>query len=269
MGNQHLQPVEHNSQRILTTAQIAAAYGVDAQAIHRNFNRNKDRYVAGKHYFLLEGNALKQFKADYLSNWEVVDPRTPSLYLWTEKGALLHAKSLNTDLAWEAYELLVDEYYRLRERPQTPAPAKALPTFNRTWEQRLILFNRTNKLPLGYWCLFAEVGGYCFMEAFRGKHLTEESTPDISVGLHWCPHLRAIGYDMSRIKRYRHSYPDQRGAQMANMYPDDCLPEFRRWFSEVYLPGPGQEYFQTHQLQLPDPSKPKRLPPPDDQPRLF
>lgn len=32
-----------------------------------------------------------------------------------KKGAWLHAKSLNTDKAWDAYELLVDEYYRLAE----------------------------------------------------------------------------------------------------------------------------------------------------------
>ena len=28
------------------------------------------------------------------------------LYLWTEKGALLHAKSLNNDKAWEVYDWL-------------------------------------------------------------------------------------------------------------------------------------------------------------------
>lgn len=38
-----------------------------------------------------------------------------SLYLWTEKGALLHAKSLNTDKAWEVYDYLVDFYFRAKE----------------------------------------------------------------------------------------------------------------------------------------------------------
>ncbi|MCM1507394.1 MAG: hypothetical protein NC177_09715 [Ruminococcus flavefaciens] len=36
------------------------------------------------------------------------------LYLWTERGALLHAKSINTDKAWEVYEFLVDNYFRVR-----------------------------------------------------------------------------------------------------------------------------------------------------------
>ena len=34
------------------------------------------------------------------------------LYLWTERGALLHAKSLNTDRAWEVYDRLVETYFR-------------------------------------------------------------------------------------------------------------------------------------------------------------
>ena len=35
-----------------------------------------------------------------------------TLYLWTEKGALLHAKSLNTDKAWEVYDFLVENYFQ-------------------------------------------------------------------------------------------------------------------------------------------------------------
>jgi hypothetical protein len=36
--------------------------------------------------------------------------------LWTERGALNHAKSLGTDKAWEIYNMLVDTYYRYKER---------------------------------------------------------------------------------------------------------------------------------------------------------
>lgn len=45
-----------------------------------------------------------------------------------KKGALLHAKSLNTDKAWEVYEYLVDFYFRAKEQPQItqtkPEPVK-------------------------------------------------------------------------------------------------------------------------------------------------
>ena len=37
------------------------------------------------------------------------------LYLWTEKGAFLHAKSLGTDRAWEVYDHLVESYFKKKE----------------------------------------------------------------------------------------------------------------------------------------------------------
>lgn len=109
----HLKVIEQNGQRVLTTSQLAEAYGTDAERIQVNFNRNKERYKEGKHFILLEGEELRQFKATYQIDNQL--KFATKLYLWTEKGAWLHAKSLNTDEAWEAYERLVDEYYNVKE----------------------------------------------------------------------------------------------------------------------------------------------------------
>lgn len=110
----NLMVIEQNGQRVLTTQQLAEAYGTDEKRISENFSRNKDRYKSGKHFILLQGEDLKIFKSTYPQIAEQ-SKRAPLLYLWTEKGAWLHAKSLNTDQAWEAYERLVDEYYRVKE----------------------------------------------------------------------------------------------------------------------------------------------------------
>lgn len=103
-------PTEHNKQRILTTKQIADEYGTDARIISNNFSRNKDRYITGKHYYCLEGEAKRKF----LNLHQIDDgsKNASAYYLWTEKGALLHAKSLNTDEAWAVYEELVENYFR-------------------------------------------------------------------------------------------------------------------------------------------------------------
>lgn len=109
-----LQIIEKNGIRVLTTTQIAEAYGTDSKQINRNFQRNCERYNEGKHYFALTGEELKEFKGS-----RQIDPTlkfTSVLYLWTEKGAWLHAKSLNTDEAWEAYEMLVDDYYSVKQQ---------------------------------------------------------------------------------------------------------------------------------------------------------
>lgn len=96
-----LQKVEYNGMLVLTTQQIAEAYEANADLITKNFNRNKDRYVEGKHYICLKGDELRNFKA----NGQIdLLPSVNTLYLWTKKGAFLHAKSLNTDTAWEVYD---------------------------------------------------------------------------------------------------------------------------------------------------------------------
>lgn len=114
--------IEQNGARVLTTNQIAESYGTDNRRISENFNANKNRYTEGKHFFLLQGQQLKTFGEQYGNSVSV--ERVSKLYLWTEKGAWLHAKSLNTDQAWEAYELLVDEYYRITSGQQLPTTYK-------------------------------------------------------------------------------------------------------------------------------------------------
>ena len=107
-------PIEHQGQRVLTTAQLAESLGTESIKIQQNYNNNKDRYTEGKHFILLEGDKLRSFKGE-LENIEVAN-NVNKLYLWTEKGAWLQAKSLNTDSAWEAYEILVDDYYSIKQQ---------------------------------------------------------------------------------------------------------------------------------------------------------
>lgn len=106
-----IQITEYKDIRVLTTQQIADAYGTDNKTVSYNFNHNKDRYVEGKHYICLTGDELRAFRENHdLPN------NLNKIYLWTEKGAFLHAKSLNTDTAWEVYDRLVDDYF---EKPKS------------------------------------------------------------------------------------------------------------------------------------------------------
>jgi hypothetical protein len=98
--------------RVLTTQQLADQYETDSKTISNNFNRNKDRYQEGKHYILLQGEDLKSFKTNHQFD---ESSRVNQLYLWTEKGCLLQAKSLGTDKAWETYENLVDTYFAAKD----------------------------------------------------------------------------------------------------------------------------------------------------------
>lgn len=108
-----LKIAEYHNIRVLTTQQLAECYGTTTDTITKNFNRNKERYIEGKHFICLRGEELKEFKA----NGQIdLLPNIHTLYLWTEKGAFLHAKSLNTDEAWDVYDRLVESYFRVKQK---------------------------------------------------------------------------------------------------------------------------------------------------------
>lgn len=112
MTSTNIQVIEQQGVRVLTTAQLAECYGTESQIITNNFNRNKGRYEEGKHYIRLTGAEKREF-----CNLNQIDVGTKAanFYLWTERGALLHAKSLNTDKAWEVYDQLVETYFRAKK----------------------------------------------------------------------------------------------------------------------------------------------------------
>lgn len=105
--------IEYRGQPVMTTEQLAAAYGVEPIRIQQSHSRNSERFEDGVHFFKLTGTALKSFK-DQLSESELVAPRTAHLILWTEHGALRHAKLLESPKAWEVFGKLEETYFAVR-----------------------------------------------------------------------------------------------------------------------------------------------------------
>jgi hypothetical protein len=227
LDEKELQPIEHRNQRILTTAQIAEFYGTTSKIISQNFTRHKKQYAEGEDYFCLEGGAKQQLISNH-PQIEDGSKRASKLYLWTEYGALMHAKTLNTDEAWKVFRKLRQSYFQVVQHQK-------LPLINSLWEQRLELFHKHTKIPDGYWCIFGMVAAYCRSDEFRNVHLVENALPDGSVGKHWCEFLREQGYDTSTLKKYPHRFPDKRGVQMANIYSNELLGVFWTWFNASYL----------------------------------
>ena len=104
---------EHNSIRVMTTEQLAEAYGCVPKQIQQNFSNNRARFIAGKHFFVLEGQDLQTFRLQ-VENIELqISPKTRHLYLWTERGAARHSKMLGTERAWDVFEQLEDSYFKV------------------------------------------------------------------------------------------------------------------------------------------------------------
>ena len=99
---------------VITTETLAHAYDVDAVSIRKNFSCNRDRFTEGKHYYILSGNDLRVFKNKVTqSNSVQIGKNSRSLTLWTERGAARHAKMLNSDRAWDMFELLEETFFRV------------------------------------------------------------------------------------------------------------------------------------------------------------
>ena len=106
-----LQPIEHNDVRVITTEQLAEAYGCDTTRIKQNFNNNREHFTEGKHYFTVEGENLKTFRLQVENIDLQISPKTRHLYLWTKRGAARHCKMLGTDRAWDMFDELEENYF--------------------------------------------------------------------------------------------------------------------------------------------------------------
>ncbi|EGO5060746.1 hypothetical protein H7564_002731 [Enterococcus faecalis] len=115
------QIIELYNQRLLTTEQLAEFYGASETQIKTNFNRNKDRFVEGKHFYKLEGQELKDFK-NRVTDSNLVGKQANTLILWTKQGASRHSKIVNTNRAWDMFDELEEHYFN---------PIPKLPSTNR------------------------------------------------------------------------------------------------------------------------------------------
>lgn len=124
-----LSPILHNQLPVVTTELLASLYGTDPHSITKNHRSNVDRFVAGKHFFKLEGADLKAFK-NKVTDSDLVASRAKHLILWTERGAARHAKMLETDQAWEVFEKLEDCYFSQKQPATTRQVEPAVDMLN-------------------------------------------------------------------------------------------------------------------------------------------
>lgn len=115
-----LEQVKYDDQVILTTDQLAEFYGTNVDNIKQNFSRNQNKFVEGKHYYLLKGAQLKGFKSQVTNCYLPINKFASQLYLWTKRGASRHAKMLGTDRAWDVYDELEENYFNPKTQQRLP-----------------------------------------------------------------------------------------------------------------------------------------------------
>ena len=134
-----LTPVLYKDVPVLTTALLSAVYGTTQTRIRENYRVNRDRFTEGKHLFKVSGEELRALK-ECVRNSDSSDfvPKTGGeLTLWTARGAARHAKMLNTDKAWDVFELLEENYFSRRPAVVEPAPPAPLASLTPSQQQEL------------------------------------------------------------------------------------------------------------------------------------
>ena len=104
-----LVPVVFANQRVLLSKQLAQVYECSEDVIKKNFSNNREQYVEGVHYFVLAGAALEDLRRKNIHLQ--ISPLARVLYLWTERGAMRHCKSINTAAAWAQFDKLEEFYF--------------------------------------------------------------------------------------------------------------------------------------------------------------
>jgi len=99
--------LDYQGKRVLTTKRLAAMYEIAPNTIHQIYLRHRDQFEEGEHFFALTGDELKSFKKLYQDE---VEKYVASLYLWTEKGALLIAQTQSGPQSWKSFSRYVHYY---------------------------------------------------------------------------------------------------------------------------------------------------------------
>lgn len=109
--------IEWKGVRVVTTETLAAGYGATSQQITNNFNRNKNRFEEGKHYFRAEGddveilrNSLRGVQISSkarscISGQNVVPPVMPRCWRQTKPGRSLRKWKMLISVRFKPFRL--------------------------------------------------------------------------------------------------------------------------------------------------------------------
>ncbi|MBB4824141.1 hypothetical protein HNO89_001361 [Sporosarcina luteola] len=102
--------IKYQGRNFLTTKQLAVLFNVEQKIVSRNFQRNSHRYEEGRHYIVLKGAILKEFKK--LTEQKELLKFVSVLYLWTKEGSTLLAKSCTSNQTWEALDSKLEDAFQ-------------------------------------------------------------------------------------------------------------------------------------------------------------
>ena len=185
-------PLSYQGVPVLTTEMLAQAYEVEPYQIRQNFRNNRERFVEGKHFFIITRGELKEFRLQVESFYSQISPKVRALTLWTERGAARNAKMLDSDRAWDVFELLEETFFRVVRPDPSPTPDDFTGTLSitpSTTEDR-----KPQRALVGSW---AQVSGLPFAACWNQLKAAFQLTNIKELPQEWIPD--AIDWVQKRI----------------------------------------------------------------------
>ena len=110
IGNHEIFIKNYKGQRVVTLKDIDTVHERPDGTARRNFNSNKQRFVEGKHFFIVSSDEIRTSGL-----FPISDSDHMAKVLMTEQGYLKLVKSFTDDLAWEVQDQLIDSYFKVRQ----------------------------------------------------------------------------------------------------------------------------------------------------------
>lgn len=112
--------ITYRNQAVFTTELLAKVFAINPKNLHMNYKNSSDQFIASRDYSKIIGDELSDFGEAFNRLYTKafglqISSKARSLFLWTERGVALHAKMLNTPMAWKIYNKLIDFYFRKRD----------------------------------------------------------------------------------------------------------------------------------------------------------
>lgn len=108
------------------------------------------------------------------------------------------------------------------------------------------------RIVKGYWAIITETHREVRIAELLGQ-LDGGAFPEKSVGRMWAKYAReTLHIDVDNLPTYLHCEPDAKKVRdfPALSYPMSCLPDFRVWFSDIYLPNHCPVYVANRKKRL-------------------
>lgn len=104
--NRDIQVKEYNGQRVVTFKDIDTVHERPDGTARKAFWRNKDHFIEGEDYFVLEMDEAQK-------TFNITAPN--GLALITEQGYLMLVKPFTDELSWRVQRKLVSSYFKVRD----------------------------------------------------------------------------------------------------------------------------------------------------------